>query len=72
MKQEIRDYLKDIVEAMDNAISFVYGMEKYPQIPWSQMAGMRDKLIHEYFGIVFVPKVKPLIEEILKGLNKNE
>ncbi len=27
MKQKIRDYLKDIVEAMDNAISFVYGME---------------------------------------------
>jgi len=23
----------------------------YPDIPWKQMAGMRDKLIHEYFGI---------------------
>jgi uncharacterized protein with HEPN domain len=24
---------------------------KYPNIPWKQMAGMRDKLIHAYFGI---------------------
>jgi len=24
---------------------------KYPQIPWSDMAGMRDKLIHFYFGV---------------------
>ena len=22
-----------------------------PDIPWKQMAGMRDKLIHEYFGV---------------------
>lgn len=25
--------------------------EKYPDIPWKEMAGMRDKLIHFYFGI---------------------
>jgi uncharacterized protein with HEPN domain len=24
---------------------------KYPDIPWKEMAGMRDKMIHEYFGI---------------------
>ena len=25
--------------------------DKYPDIPWQKMAGMRDKLIHEYFGV---------------------
>ena len=25
--------------------------ENYPGYPWAEMAGMRDKLIHAYFGI---------------------
>jgi len=24
---------------------------KHPSIPWKKMTGMRDKMIHEYFGI---------------------
>lgn len=24
---------------------------KYPAIPWQEISGMRDKLIHDYFGI---------------------
>jgi uncharacterized protein with HEPN domain len=26
---------------------------RYPDIPWREMAGMRDKVIHEYFGVDF-------------------
>jgi len=25
--------------------------KRYHRIPWKEMAGMRDKLIHDYFGI---------------------
>ncbi|HDQ04316.1 MAG TPA: DUF86 domain-containing protein [Deltaproteobacteria bacterium] len=25
--------------------------KQYPDIPWEDMAGMRDKLIHDYFGV---------------------
>jgi len=45
------------------------------EIPWKEMAGMRDRLIHSYFGIDYklvwitikerIPKVKPLIKEAL-------
>ena len=25
--------------------------EKHPGIPWQEISGMRDKLIHQYFGV---------------------
>jgi len=53
--------------------------DKYPNVPWKKMAGMRDKLIHEYSGVDLeivwqtikkeLPLVKPLIGEILKELD---
>ena len=53
---------------------------KYPQIKWKQMSGMRDRLIHLYFGIKYdlvwhtikdvIPQVKPIIQEILKDSSK--
>ncbi len=48
--------------------------QKYPDVPWKEMSGMRDKLIHFYFGVDYelvwktiknrIPQVKPLIQEI--------
>jgi len=50
--------------------------EKYQEIPWKNMAGMRDKLIHFYFGVDYklvwetiksrIPKIKLEIKKILK------
>ena len=48
--------------------------EKYPEIPWKNMAGMRDVLIHAYFGIDYklvwdtIQKDIPLIKTPLKRL----
>ncbi len=25
--------------------------KRYPKVPWKEMAGMRDKLVHGYFGV---------------------
>ncbi len=48
---------------------------KYPNIPWREMAGMRDKVTHEYFGVqlkilwnTITTDLPPLKEEIKKVL----
>lgn len=49
MQDAIIRRLEIIGEAVKNIpISF---KAKYPEIPWKQMAGMRDILIHEYFDV---------------------
>jgi uncharacterized protein with HEPN domain len=48
---------------------------KHPEIEWRALSGMRDKLIHKYFGVDYellwdvivnkIPDLKPKIEKII-------
>ena len=52
--------------------------KKYPDIPWKDMAGMRDKLIHNYLGVDIdavwdtVENDIPILEKQLRDLMKKE
>ncbi|MGF1600964.1 MAG: DUF86 domain-containing protein [Thermosynechococcaceae cyanobacterium] len=53
--------------------------EQYPDIPWKGVTGMRDKLIHAYFGVKLdilwdttqqdLQNLKPVIQAMLKSLS---
>jgi len=53
---------------------------KYPAVLWREMAGMRDKVIHFYFGVnreavwlavkERIPTIRPLIEQVLRDLER--
>jgi uncharacterized protein with HEPN domain len=53
---------------------------KYKGVPWREMAGMRDKLIHEYFGVDVeilwktakddIPPLKRVVQNMLESLEK--
>jgi len=113
MKRSVLLYIKDIIDYMERAESYLQNLtyeqfindvktcdaiircieiigeatknipneikEKYPLVPWRDISGMRDKIIHSYFSVDFeevwltvkedIPKLKPLIKIILEDLN---
>lgn len=56
--------------------------KRYPDVPWKEMAGMRDKVIHFYFGvdlgIVWLavkerfPAIQPHVHAILEEVERTE
>lgn len=103
-----QDYLRDILQATEDALTFVNGMEypsfrtdrktnlavvraleimgeaarhipvnvrrAYPEIPWQEMVDMRNKLVHEYFGVDLevlwrtVQEDLPLLRDQIRGI----
>ena len=116
MSREYRDYLEDILTAIDESAEFTKGISfdaftrdrktinavvrslevlgeaakhipaglraKAPGVPWKYMAAMRDKLVHEYFGvdpsIVWavikdeLPPLRPEIERLMAILEEEK
>ena len=68
--------LEIIGEAVKNLPKDI--IKKHPDLPWKQIAGMRDILIHQYFGvdldltweviIVELPILKSKLEALLSSL----
>jgi len=68
-KRDLSLYLKDI-------------RELYPDIPWKEMVGFRDKLIHFYFGIKYeivwntiksrLPELKMKIQKVLEDMGSKK
>jgi len=70
--------LEIIGEATKNIPKMI--RQKYKELPWSDMAGMRDKIAHFYFGIDYeivwkvikerLPEIKPVIQKILNEMEE--
>ena len=56
-------------------------IDKYPDVPWGYMVSMRNKVLHEYFGVDLdilwktvkedLPLLKQQVEEIVESLTKS-
>ena len=87
------EFLKDVLvqsavirqlEVIGEAVKNLSGVLKreYQEIPWSDIAGLRDKLIHGYFGVDLelvwkistkdIPELKDQISKILVEINKSD
>ena len=74
----IQDAVVRRLEIIGEAVKNIPGSfrKEYPKIPWKKIAGLRDILIHEYFGVDLklvwkitnkdIPKFKKQISKLLE------
>jgi uncharacterized protein with HEPN domain len=114
MKRDIRLFVRDIFEAIENIEDFLGKMDfnqfnsdektrsavvwkigiigeaaknipknvrdRHKELPWREMARMRDKISHFYFGMDYkivwevvrkrLPEIKPIIQKILEEMEE--
>ncbi|TAK59721.1 MAG: DUF86 domain-containing protein [Bacteroidetes bacterium] len=72
--------LEIIGEAVKNLPTTI--TKQYPSVPWADMARMRDKISHDYFGVDYdivwrvikerLPELKPILRNVKVEVSKIE
>ncbi len=81
MRQDAIMLKIEIIGEASRNISFEF-QERHPEIPWSQMIGMRNKIVHDYFEINIqtiwktvkndIPLLKKAVSRLVKDLEKDK